>query len=73
MPAPMISIIGTSCPLDTGRTSVTGPAQTRLIATSMLPWVALEYGHVWCAASTRAYATLRSKPDRLTLRRAWRK
>ena len=67
MPAPRIPIIGTSCPLDTGRTSVIGPAQTRLIATSMLPRVALEYGHVWCAASTRAWATLRSKPGRLTL------
>ena len=36
----------------------------------MFPRVALEYGHVWCAASTRAWATSGSKPGRLTLRRA---
>src|SRR5260370_1180774 len=47
-----------------------GPAQTRLITTSILPRVALEYGHVWSASSTRAWATSRSTPGRLTLRRA---
>src|SRR5262245_22830889 len=46
--------------------------QTTLIWTSMLPRVALEYGHVWCAASTRALPTSRSRPGRLTLRRARR-
>ena len=50
-----------------------GPAQTRLTTTSILPRVALEYGHVWCASSTRARATSRSTLGRLTWRRAWRK
>src|ERR1700683_3304361 len=36
----------------------------------MLPRVALEYGHVWSAGSTRAWATSRSKPGRLTSCRA---
>jgi hypothetical protein len=36
----------------------------------ILPRVALEYGHSWCAASTRAWATSCSRPGRLTLRRA---
>src|SRR6266403_793298 len=48
------------------------PAQTTLIVTSMLPRVAWEYGHTWCAASTRAWAAWRSIPGRLTLRRAAR-
>jgi hypothetical protein len=49
------------------------PAQTRLSARSMLPCVALEYGKVWCAASTRARAVSGSTPGRLTLRRACRR
>ena len=47
--------------------------QTRLMVTSMLPRVALEYGQVWCAASTSFCATSRSRPGRLTLSRARRK
>src|SRR5258708_2595431 len=38
------------------------PAQTRLIVTSMLPRVALEYGQIWCASSARAWATSRATP-----------
>ena len=45
---------------------------TTLIVTSMLPRVAREYGHTWCAASTSAWAAWRSMPGRLTLRRAAR-
>src|SRR5438128_2288792 len=43
---------------------------TKLIFTSMLPRVAFEYGHTWCAASTNAWACARSMPGRLTFRRA---
>src|SRR5438128_6485169 len=39
----------------------------------MFPRVAFEYGQVWCAPSTSACATCRSKPGRPTLRLAWRK
>src|SRR5258708_39881763 len=53
--------------------TVTDPVSTKLVTTLMLSRVALVYGHVWCAPSTRAWATSRSKPGRLTLRRAWRK
>src|ERR1700716_199930 len=53
--------------------TVTDPVSTKLVTTLMLPRVALVYGHVWCAPSTRAWATSRSKLGRLTLRRAWRK
>jgi len=49
------------------------PAQTSLIATSMLPRVALEYGQIWSASSSSAWATSRARPGRLTLRRALRK
>src|SRR5882672_2160827 len=38
----------------------------------MFPRVALEYGQVSRAASTNAWAISRSRPGRLTLRRAWR-
>src|SRR5882757_2552186 len=48
-------------------------AHATLIATSIFPRVALEYGHVWCAAFTKAWATPRSTPGKLTLRRARRK
>jgi hypothetical protein len=44
-------------------------AQTSFVSTAMLPWVAREYGHTWCAASTRRRATSGSMPGRLTLRR----
>ena len=49
------------------------PAQTRLIATSMLPRVAREYGHIRSASFTMACANSRSTPGRLTLRLARRK
>src|SRR5262249_3814294 len=44
--------------------------QTRLMATSMLPRVAIEYGQIWCASPTRNWATARSTPGTLTLSRA---
>ena len=47
--------------------------QTKLVATSMLPRVALEYGQIWCASSTSVRAMLCSMPGRLTLRRMLRK
>src|ERR1700730_7206535 len=73
-----------ACPLNTGRpVSETGSAQAASVVASilpgvvitlvtalMLPCVALEYGHSWCAPSARAWATSRSIPGRLTLRRA---
>src|SRR5690349_17596264 len=42
--------------------TVTDPVSTKLVTTLMLSRVALVYGHVWCAPSTRARATSRSKP-----------
>ena len=47
--------------------------QTRLIATSMLPRVAFEYGHIRCASLTIVRANSRSTPGRLTSRRARKK
>src|SRR5208283_1602484 len=47
--------------------------QTRLVSTAILPCVALEYGQIPCAAWTSSSATSRSRPGRLTLRRAVRK
>ena len=44
-----------------------------LVEISMLPWTALEYGQMPCAASASSSATSRSTPGRLTLRRARRK
>ena len=58
--------------LDDTQWSVRPPVQRTLIVTSMLPRVAREYGHIWCAASTSAWAAWRSMPGRLTLRRAAR-
>src|ERR1700730_556721 len=60
-----------ACPINTGRpVSETGSAQAAslvasilpgvvitLVTTLMLPCVALEYGHSWCAPSARAWAT----------------
>ncbi len=48
-------------------------AQTRLIVTSTLPRVAFEYGQIFSASSIRFFATTRSKPGMLTLRRMLRK
>ena len=45
------------------------PAQISLIVTPMLPRVALEYGQIFSASSTRSFAILRSKPGSLTLSR----
>jgi hypothetical protein len=46
---------------------------TRLIATSILPRVAFEYGHISSAACTIASAASRARPGMLTLMRTWRK
>jgi hypothetical protein len=48
-------------------------AQTTLIVTPTLPRVALEYGQIVSASSTRSFAALRSKPGSLTLSRVLRK
>jgi hypothetical protein len=48
-------------------------AQISLIVTPTLPRVALEYGQIFSASSTRSFATLRSKPGSLTLSRVLRK
>lgn len=49
------------------------PVQMRLVTTSMLPCVALEYGQMPCAAASNSRATSASIPGTLTLRRARRK
>src|SRR5580704_17240030 len=54
---------------DDHATFATGVVST-FVTTLMLPCVALEYGHSWCAASTNAWATSSSIPGRLTVRRA---
>src|SRR4029453_1156277 len=47
--------------------------QRTVVETSMLPWTALEYGQIPCAAAASSSATARSTPGRLTLRLARRK
>src|SRR5579859_4199223 len=51
-------------------TCVAAPVSIKLVTTFMLPCVAFEYGHSICAPSTIFWATSRSIPGRLTLRRA---
>ena len=51
-------------------TCVAAPVSIKLVTTLMLPCVAFEYGHSRCAPSTSFWATSRSIPGRLTLRRA---
>jgi hypothetical protein len=51
----------------------TKPAYSSLVETSMLPWVALEYGQMPCAASSSSRPTSGSTPGMLALRRARRK
>jgi hypothetical protein len=52
----------TAMALATGRIMLaTQPCQTTASLTSMLPRVAFEYGHTWCAFSTSASAVARSR------------
>ena len=54
-PARRLNLVGPSGPGQAGWTSPTGwPLAVRV--TSMLPRVALEYGHTWCAVATMSTA-----------------
>src|SRR5262252_1829443 len=63
-----------SCPEQLGlpdqRAGPIDPVHSTLVVTSMLPWTALEYGQIPCAASASSRTTSRSTPGTLTLRRA---